>query len=164
MSGARSPDKACDQRHAICKLTSFILETTEDTPFPSGAVLLVGASGRLPYVLCAAVCAAREEYVRIGCECCDECCSVAVTRSLVEWVVVWEFVMQSGCMGYECMDVLWSPGFEWTGLECDDERSGAICDGLTVTWVSQGACAEWCVCDGCEVFCRSVVLAEHLVV
>jgi hypothetical protein len=38
-------------RHAICKLISFILETTEDTPYPSGAVLLVGASGRLPFVL-----------------------------------------------------------------------------------------------------------------
>jgi hypothetical protein len=44
---------------------------------------------------------------------------------------------------------------EWAVLEGDDEQSSVKCDGLTVTWDSRGAYAEGCVCDGCEVVCRS---------
>jgi hypothetical protein len=107
---------------------------------------------------CAAAWAATEECVRTGCEYVDECGSVVVLSSLVEWVAGLEWVLQSGRMGYECSRDLVSPLFEWAVLECDDEQSGAKCDGLTVTWESRGACAVGCVCDGCEVVCRSVVL------
>jgi hypothetical protein len=82
-----------------------------------------------------------------------------VLSSLVGWVAGQEWVLRSGSRGFECSDKRGSPGFEWAGLEYDDERSGAKGDGLTGTWESQGACAKECVCDRCEVVSRSVVLA-----
>jgi hypothetical protein len=90
---------------------------------------------------CAAAWAAKEEWGRTGCEYVDECGSVVVLSSLVGWVAGLEWVLQSGRMGYECSYNLVSPGFNWVVLECDVERSGVECDGLTVTWESLGACA-----------------------
>jgi hypothetical protein len=75
--------------YAICKLISFILETTKDTPVPSVAVLLVGAYGRLPRVCCAAEVSARVVCVRKGCA---VEFSVVVIRSFVGGVVEWELV------------------------------------------------------------------------
>jgi hypothetical protein len=76
--------------YAICKLISFILETTKDTPVPSVAVLLVGAYWRLPRVCCAADESARVVCVRKGCA--GEC-SVVVISSFVGGVVEWKLVL-----------------------------------------------------------------------
>jgi hypothetical protein len=81
--------KACDCRSvlcAICKLISFILETTKDMPVPSVAVLLGGAYWRLPRVCCAADESARVVCVRKGCA--GEC-SVVVISSFIGGVVEW---------------------------------------------------------------------------
>jgi hypothetical protein len=76
--------------YAMCKLISFTLETTKDTPVPSVAVLLVGAYWRLLRVCCAADVSARVECMRTGYA--GEC-SVVVISSFVGGVVEWKLLL-----------------------------------------------------------------------